>query len=63
SKRIVGRTGRGDTAFISYLGSRLNKNPEDSLKFAAALTSLKLESTGPFDLPLYQVEELIKKEY
>ncbi|MFW9882091.1 MAG: PfkB family carbohydrate kinase [Candidatus Thorarchaeota archaeon] len=63
NRKIVGRTGRGDTAFISYLGSRLTKNPEDSLKFATALTSLKLESTGPFDRPLYQVEELIKKEY
>ncbi len=58
-----GRTGRGDTAFITYLGSRLTKNPRESLKFAAALTSLKLESPGPFILPLYQVEELIKREY
>ncbi|MFX1417441.1 MAG: PfkB family carbohydrate kinase [Promethearchaeota archaeon] len=63
NRKIVGRTGRGDTAFISYLGSRLTKNPEESLKFATALTSLKLESPGPFDLPLYQVEELIKNEY
>jgi len=63
NKNINGRTGRGDTAFISYLGSRLNKNLEESLKFAAALTSLKLESPGPFSLPLYQVESLIKREY
>ncbi|MFX0156117.1 MAG: hypothetical protein ACFE9Q_16475 [Candidatus Hodarchaeota archaeon] len=63
NKRSEGRTGRGDTAFISYLGSRLTKNPEQSLKFAAALTSLKLEQPGPFMLPLFQVEELIKKEY
>ena len=58
-----GRTGRGDTAFISYLGSRINKNPEESLKFSAALTSLKLETPGPFSLPLYQVENLIKEQY
>ena len=63
NKSSLGRTGRGDTAFISYLGSRITKNPEQSLKFAAALTSLKLESPGPFNLPLYQVESLIKKEY
>ncbi len=63
NKSSIGRTGRGDTAFISYLGSRLNKNPEDSLKFAAALTSLKIESPGPFNLPLYQVEKLIKEKY
>ena len=63
NKKSEGRTGRGDTAFISYLGSRLNKNPKESLRFAAALTSLKLESPGPFALPLSQVEELIKREY
>jgi len=63
NKSSLGRTGRGDTAFISYLGSRITKNPEKSLKFAAALTSLKLEIPGPFNLPLDQVEDLIKKEY
>ncbi|MEE9379022.1 MAG: hypothetical protein V3V33_13400 [Candidatus Lokiarchaeia archaeon] len=63
NKSSLGRTGRGDTAFISYLGSRIKKNPEKSLKYAAALTSLKLEIPGPFNLPLDQVEVLIKKEY
>lgn len=63
NKSSEGRTGRGDTAFISYLGSRLTKNPKESLKFAAALTSLKLEYPGPFILPLYQVKELIRREY
>ncbi len=63
NKSSLGRTGRGDTAFISYLGSRIKKNPEQSLKFAAALTSLKLETPGPFNLPRNQVETLIKKEY
>jgi len=62
-REIKGRTGRGDTAFVSYIGSRITKNINDSLKFAAALTSLKLESQGPFTLPLYQVENLIKNEY
>ncbi|MFX0081263.1 MAG: PfkB family carbohydrate kinase [Candidatus Hodarchaeota archaeon] len=63
NKNSDGRTGRGDTAFISYLGSRITKNPEQSLKFAAALTSLKLETPGPYNLPLYQVENLIKEKY
>jgi sugar/nucleoside kinase (ribokinase family) len=63
NKASLGRTGRGDTAFISYLGARLTKNPEESLKFSAALTSLKLENPGPFSLPLHQVEKLIKEEY
>ncbi|MFW9875051.1 MAG: PfkB family carbohydrate kinase [Candidatus Thorarchaeota archaeon] len=63
NKYSTGRTGRGDTAFISYLGSRIIKSPEESLKFAAALTSLKLEIPGPYNLPLHQVENLIKEQY
>jgi sugar/nucleoside kinase (ribokinase family) len=59
----LGRTGRGDTAFISYLGSRITKNPKESLKFSAALTSLKLETPGAFSLPINVVDNLIKKEY
>jgi len=59
----VGRTGRGDTAFISYLGSRITKSPKDSLRFSAALTSLKMEFIEPFSLPLSAVEKLIKEEY
>ncbi len=63
NKSTGGRTGRGDTSFISYVGSRITKNPNESLRFAAALTSLKLERPGPFILPLFQVENLIKNEY
>ncbi len=62
NKSTKGRTGRGDTAFVSYVGSRITKSPEEALKFATALTSLKLENPGPFTLPLYQVDVLIKKE-
>jgi sugar/nucleoside kinase (ribokinase family) len=63
NKSSLGRTGRGDTAFISYLGSRITKSPEDSLRFCAALTSLKMESIEPFSLPLGAVEKLIREEY
>ncbi|MFX1317139.1 MAG: hypothetical protein ACFE9T_14860 [Promethearchaeota archaeon] len=63
NKLNIGRTGRGDTAFISYVGSRISRNPKDALKFSAALTSLKLESSGPFSLPLYQVYDLEKEYY
>ena len=63
NKNSIGRTGRGDTAFISYLGSRITKSPEDSLRFSAALTSLKMELIEPFSLPLSAVEKLIREEY
>ena len=63
NKKSIGRTGRGDTAFISYLGSRITKSPENSLRFSAALTSLKMESIEPFSLHLSAVEKLIMEEY
>jgi sugar/nucleoside kinase (ribokinase family) len=47
-KNLAGRTGRGDTCMASYLARRLKQGPEESLRFAAALTSLKLEHPGPF---------------
>jgi len=42
-----GRTGRGDTAFASYLAARLSQDPEESLATACRLTSRKLERPGP----------------
>jgi sugar/nucleoside kinase (ribokinase family) len=63
NKTIMGRTGRGDTAFISYLGSRISKNPEESLKFSTALTSLKMESPGPFGLTLFEIENFILEHF
>jgi sugar/nucleoside kinase (ribokinase family) len=44
----LGRMGRGDTVMGSYLARRLDHGVEDSLKFAAALASIKMESPGPF---------------
>lgn len=48
NQSVVGRTGRGDTTFAAYLCRRLEHSPEDSLTFAAALVSIKMESPGPF---------------
>jgi len=47
-RKVRGRTGRGDTCFASYLGRRLTADPEEACRFAAAMTSLKLEQPGPF---------------
>ena len=43
-----GRMGRGDTVMGSYLARRLDHSFEDSLRFAVALASIKMESPGPF---------------
>ncbi len=48
NRSVVGRTGRGDTTFAAYLAWRLDRDPAESLKFAAALVSIKMEAPGPF---------------
>ena len=48
ARNLSGRTGRGDTCFATYLTQRLRKGPEEALRYAAALTSLKMENSGPF---------------
>lgn len=47
-RRKNGRTGRGDTCFATYIGCRLRMEPAEATRFAAALTSLKLEEPGPW---------------
>ena len=49
NRSSVGRTGRGDTTFGAYLARRLDFSIKDSLKFAAALASIKMETPGPFN--------------
>ncbi len=48
NRSVEGRTGRGDTTFGSYLASRLDRGVAASLKLAAAVASIKMESPGPF---------------
>ena len=60
---LRGRTGRGDTCMASYLASRLTSSPAESCKFAAAVTSLKLEKEGPFDGTYQDVVEKLNRDY
>jgi len=60
---INGRTGRGDTAMVSYLASRLKASPGESCTFAAAVTSMKLEKEGPFDRNYQEVIARIDNDY
>lgn len=46
---LRGRTGRGDTCMAAYLAARVHgHDPDWATRYAAALTSLKLEREGPF---------------
>jgi sugar/nucleoside kinase (ribokinase family) len=56
----IGRTGRGDTTFSAYICRREDHDPAESLKFAAALVSIKMESPGPFHGTLEDVFERMR---
>lgn len=59
---ISGRTGRGDTTFASYLTRRLDHDPQDSVRFAAALCSIKMEKPGPFSGAIGEVLERMERD-
>jgi len=57
NRSTEGRMGRGDTFAGAYLARRLEHSVQDSLRFATALTSIKMESHGPFTGSLKEVIE------
>lgn len=59
-RSLAGRTGRGDTCFMSYLGRRLAASPSEACRFAAAVTTLKQEKPGPWRGTLADVERLMR---
>lgn len=63
SKTLVGRSGRGDTCLAAYVSKRLAAPPEEATRWAAALTSLKMEVEGPFRQSVADVERLIGERY
>lgn len=63
NRSTVGRTGRGDTTFAAYLSHRMDHGVEESLKFAAALVSIKMEKAGPFDGTLVDVYLRLKEKH
>jgi sugar/nucleoside kinase (ribokinase family) len=63
NSNISGRTGRGDTTFAAYLSHRLDHDVAGSLKFAAALVSIKMETPGPFSGTLEDVYKRLKEKH
>jgi hypothetical protein len=63
SRDFVGRTGRGDTCFSTYICERLTNDIEKSLLIATATVSLKMENIGGFSKERADVLEYIKKQY
>jgi sugar/nucleoside kinase (ribokinase family) len=60
---LRGRSGRGDTCVGAYLSKRLTSPPERATRWAAALTSLKLEAEGPITRSSDEVESLLRSAY
>ena len=60
---LIGRSGRGDTCIGSYMSKRLSVSPAEAGRWAAAVTSLKMENLGPFNRPMEDVEALIDRRY
>jgi sugar/nucleoside kinase (ribokinase family) len=62
-RKLVGRSGRGDTSIAAYVSRRLTASPAEATVWAAAVVSLKLEAEGPFRRDISEVEDLIRKKY
>ena len=61
--RLDGRSGRGDTCVGVYVARRLSMAPREAGIWAAAVTSLKMENSGPFDRSVSEVEAFIHDKY
>jgi sugar/nucleoside kinase (ribokinase family) len=60
---LRGRSGRGDTCVGSYSSRRIGADPAESTRWAAALTSLKLEAEGVIRRTRADVERLLAEKY
>jgi sugar/nucleoside kinase (ribokinase family) len=60
-EQVRGRSGRGDTCTSAYLSRRLTSPPAEAVRWAAAVTSLKLEAEGPFRRERAEIEALYRR--
>ncbi|HUV89968.1 MAG TPA: carbohydrate kinase family protein, partial [Anaerolineae bacterium] len=60
-ERLVGRSGRGDTCLAAYVARRLAFPPAEATRWAAAVTSLKMEAEGPFRRDIGEVERYLDR--
>ncbi len=60
---LSGRSGRGDTCLGTYAAMRLSHPPTEAGKWAAAVTSLKMQKLGPFSLPMAETRAFLQSHY
>jgi sugar/nucleoside kinase (ribokinase family) len=58
-RSLVGRTGRGDTCFCTYIAKRIHGDPLTACRWAGVVTSLKQEKPGPWKGTTLEVENLL----
>jgi len=58
-RQMVGRSGRGDTCLAAYVCRRLSAPAEEATRWAAAVTSLKMEAEGPLRRRREEVEQFL----
>lgn len=63
ARNLSGRSGRGDTTFAAYIAERLNNGVAESLLWATATVSAKMEKVGPYKGTRKDIEKYIKDFY
>ncbi len=63
ARNLSGRSGRGDTTFAAYITERQKQNVADSLLWATATVSTKMEEPGPYKGDRSDINEYIKMMY
>ncbi len=58
-RSLIGRTGRGDTCFSTYIAKRLDVDPQTACRWAGVVTSLKQEKPGPWKGSPEEIEEIL----
>lgn len=63
ARNLSGRSGRGDTTFAAYITQRQDHSMADSLLWATATVSTKMEAPGPYKGTKSDIEAYIKEFY
>jgi sugar/nucleoside kinase (ribokinase family) len=61
-RSLLGRTGRGDTCFSTYIAKRLTDSAENACRWAGVITSLKQEKPGPWKGTPDEVEAILQQQ-
>jgi len=63
AESMLGRSGRGDTCVGSYVAARLEHQPEEALRWSAAVTSLKVAVPGPIRRSYEDIVNFVDEQY